>query len=299
MREVLLFVCLLMAGMTVNVNAAKQKAKHVILIGMDGWGAYSVPKADIPAIKSLMANGCYTLHSRSVLPSSSAINWASMFMGVGTELHGYTTWGSKTPEIPSREVHERGIAPTIFSVLREQRPKAEIGCLYEWPGIKYLVDTLAMSYQYQTPGYAKAPTALCEAAEKYIIEKKPELLAICFEEPDHTGHTKGHDTPAYYQMLKELDGYVERILQAIKKAGIWDDTIIIMTADHGGIKTGHGGKTLREMEIPFIISGKNVRKGMEIKESMMQYDTAAMIAYILGLKQPQSWIGRPVKTVFK
>lgn len=291
MRKVLLFVCLLMAGMTVNVNAAKQKAKHVILIGMDGWGAYSVPKADIPAIKSLMTNGCYTLHSRSVLPSSSAINWASMFMGVGTELHGYTTWGSKTPEIPSREVNERGIAPTIFSVLREQRPKAEIGCLYEWPGIKYLVDTLAMSYQYQTPGYAKAPTALCEAAEKYIIEKKPELLAICFEEPDHTGHTKGHDTPAYYQMLKELDGYVERILQAIKKAG--------MTADHGGIKTGHGGKTLREMEIPFIISGKNVRKGMEIKESMMQYDTAAMIAYILGLKQPQSWIGRPVKTVFK
>ena len=292
MRKVLLFVCLLMAGMTVNVNAAKQKAKHVILIGMDGWGAYSVSKADIPAIKSLMTNGCYTLHSRSVLPSSSAINWASMFMGVGTELHGYTTWGSKTPEIPSREVNERGIAPTIFSVLREQRPKAEIGCLYEWPGIKYLVDTLAMSYQYQTPGYAKAP-------EKYIIEKKPELLAICFEEPDHTGHTKGHDTPAYYQMLKELDGYVERILQAIKKAGIWDDTIIIMTADHGGIKTGHGGKTLREMEIPFIISGKNVRKGMEIKESMMQYDTAAMIAYILGLKQPQSWIGRPVKTVFK
>ena len=215
MRKVLLFVCLLMAGMTVNVNAAKQKAKHVILIGMDGWRAYSVPKADIPAIKSLMTNGCYTLHSRSVLPSSSAINWASMFMGVGTELHGYTTWGSKTPEIPSREVNERGIAPTIFSVLREQRPKAEIGCLYEWPGIKYLVDTLAMSYQYQTPGYAKAPTALCEAAEKYIIEKKPELLAICFEEPDHTGHTKGHDTPAYYQMLKELDGYVELLKKPV------------------------------------------------------------------------------------
>ncbi len=66
-------------------------------------------------------------------------------------------------------------------------------------------------------GIRQSSTALCEAAEKYIIEKKPELLAICFEEPDHTGHTKGHDTPAYYQMLKELDGYVERILQAIKK----------------------------------------------------------------------------------
>lgn len=138
--------------------------------------------------------------------------------------------------------------------------------MYEWPGIKYLVDTLAMSYQYQTPGYAKAPTALCEAAEKYIIEKKPELLAICFEEPDHTGHTKGHDTPAYYQMLKELDGYVERILQAIKKAGIWDDTIIIMTADHGGIETGHGGKTLREWRFHLLFPARMSAKAWKSKK---------------------------------
>ena len=74
MRKVLLFVCLLMAGMTVNVNAAKQKAKHVILIGMDGWGAYSVPKADIPAIKSLMTNGCYTLQDRKSTRLNSSHN---------------------------------------------------------------------------------------------------------------------------------------------------------------------------------------------------------------------------------
>ena len=61
---------------------AKGKAKHVVLIGLDGWGAYSVPKADIPTIKQLMADGAYTLEKRSALPSSSAINWASMFMGV-------------------------------------------------------------------------------------------------------------------------------------------------------------------------------------------------------------------------
>lgn len=40
---------------------AKGKAKHVVLIGLDGWGAYSVPKADIPTIKQLMADGAYTL----------------------------------------------------------------------------------------------------------------------------------------------------------------------------------------------------------------------------------------------
>ena len=179
MKKLFVLVCLLAIGFCNVAWAAKRQAKHVVLIALDGWGAYSVPKADIPNIKSLMDEGCYTLHKRSVFPSSSAINWASMFMGVGTELHGYTEWGSRTPEIPSRVVNEHGISPTIFSVMRQQYPEAETGCLYEWEGIKYLVDTLALSYHAQAPDYDKCPTALCEMAEKYIKDKKPAMLAVC------------------------------------------------------------------------------------------------------------------------
>lgn len=97
---------------TIPCNA-KGKAKHVVLIGLDGWGAYSVPKADIPTIKQLMADGAYTLEKRSALPSSSAINWAPVY-GAGPELHGYTQWGAKTPEVPSRVLNHRYF-PTIFS----------------------------------------------------------------------------------------------------------------------------------------------------------------------------------------
>ena len=299
MRKVLLFVCLLMAGMTVNVNAAKQKAKHVILIGMDGWGAYSVPKADIPAIKSLMTNGCYTLHSRSVLPASSAINWASMFMGAGPEIHGYTEWGSQTPELPSRELNQHGIFPTVFQLYRDADPKAEIGCIYDWDGIKYLVDTLSLSYHAQGPDYNTNPTALTEIAVKYITEKKPNLCAVIFDNPDHIGHADGHDTPSYYAKLKELDGYIGQIVEAVKKAGMMDETIFVITADHGGINKGHGGKTMQEMETPFIIAGKNVKKGYCFDDiSMMQFDCASTLAKLLGLTQPQVWIGRPMP-VFK
>lgn len=278
---------------------AAEKAKHVVLIGLDGWGAYSVSKAEIPNIRKMMNEGCYTLKKRSALPSSSAINWASMFMGAGPELHGYTQWGSKVPELPSREVTENGIFPTIFYLLHKARPEAEIGCLYEWEGIKYLVDTLALDYHAQAPDYNKHPEALCGMAEKYIKEKTPVLLAVCFDNPDHVGHAAGHDTPEYYAKLNELDTYVARIVQAVKDAGMFDETIFIITADHGGINKGHGGKTMQEMETPFIICGKNVKKGGEFSESMMQYDVASTIAYIFGLKQPQVWIGRPMKQVFK
>ena len=189
-------------------KAPEWKAEHVFVIGLDGWGAYSVEKADMPNVKALMDAGCYTLKKRSVLPSSSAVNWASMFMGAGPELHGYTEWGSRTPELPSRVLNEHGIFPTVFSELRKAAPDAEMGVLYEWDGIKYLVDTLALNHHAQAPDYNTHPTALCDMACEYITQKKPVLSAFCFDNPDHVGHGDGHDTPAYYAKLKELDGYV-------------------------------------------------------------------------------------------
>ena len=124
---------------------------------LDGWGAYSLPKADMPNVKKLMEDGAYTLKKAFCPPSSSAINWASMFMGAGPELHGYTEWGSKTPELPSRVLNKNGIFPTVFQLLRDARPEAEIGCLYEWEGIKYLVDTLSLSYHYHVADCNKTP----------------------------------------------------------------------------------------------------------------------------------------------
>lgn len=281
-----------------SLFAAKWKAEHVILIGLDGWGAYSVEKANIPHIKQLMQEGAYTLKKRTVLPSSSAVNWASMFMGAGPELHGYTEWGSQTPELPSREVNQHGIFPTIFQLLRDASPKAEIGCLYEWGGIKYLVDTLSLNHHQQAPDYNKHPTALCEMAVSYIKEKKPTLASIIFDNPDHVGHASGHDTPDYYAKLEELDAYIGQIIQATKEAGTFDKTIFIVTADHGGIDKGHGKKSMNEMETPFIICGKNIKKGLHFEESMMEFDVASTIAAIFGLKQPQVWIGRPMEQVF-
>ena len=280
-------------------DTKKQIAKHVIYIGLDGWGSYSVEKADMPNVKALMAEGCWTLQKRAVLPSSSAVNWATMFMGACPELHGYTTWGSKTPEIPSRVVYKNNIFPTMFQLLRDAQPEAEIGCLYEWDGIKYLVDTLATSYHAQTPKGKEYTDEMCKMSVNYIKEKKPVLGAFIWDNPDHVGHAAGHDTPEYYANLKELDGYIGEVIQATKDAGIYEDCIFIVTSDHGGINKGHGDKSMQEVETPFIIAGKGVKKGGEIQESMMQFDCAPTVLHIFGLEGPQVWTGRPMTQVFE
>lgn len=282
-----------------SLSAKDWKAQHVVMIGLDGWGAYSVEKSEMPNVKQLMKDGTYTLKKRSVLPSSSAVNWASMYMGAGPELHGYTEWGSKVPELPSRVVDQDNIFPTVFGLLHRANPKAEIGCIYEWDGIAYVVDTLALNYRQHVKESTKNPTLAAKYAVDYIKASKPALLNVVFDEPDHVGHGAGHDTPEYYAKLKELDGYVGQIVQAVKDAGMIDETIFIVTSDHGGINKGHGGKTMREMETPFIISGKGIKKGFCFEESMMQFDVASTIAYIFGLQQPQVWIGRPMVQVFE
>ena len=276
-----------------------QKAKHVVLIGLDGWGSYSLEKADMPHVRKLMNEGSYTLQKRTVLPSSSAVNWASMYMGAGPELHGYTDWGSKTPDLPSRELNANGIFPNIFSLLRENQPEAEIGCIYEWDGIRYLVDTLSLSYDKHIENALEDPAATARFAVSYIKSARPALVNIVFDEPDHTGHAEGHDTPAYYAKLQELDGYIGQIIDAVTEAGMLDETIFIVTSDHGGINKGHGGKSMMEMETPFIIAGKGIKKGYQLDESMMQFDCAPTLGYIFGIESPQVWIGRPVKQVFK
>lgn len=277
-------------------TAAAEGPGLVVYIGLDGWGSYSVEKADMPTVKEMMRNGAYTLQKRAVRPSSSAPNWASMFMGAGPELHGYTQWGSKTPEIPSRVILKNGIFPTIFQIYRDARPDAEIGVLYEWDGIKHLVDTLSLSYHAQADMKAD-PAMLANMTADYIRTKKPQLVAAIFDNPDHVGHKYGHDTPEYYTTMTELDGYVARIVQATKDAGIYDNTVFIVTADHGGIGKGHGADSLQELETPFIIFGKGIAPTGEFPESMMQYDVAATMARLLGATPPQVWIGRPIPAV--
>lgn len=294
-----LLIVILLLGAWLSAPARGWKAKHVVMIAIDGWGAYSVPKAEhIPHIRALMERGCYTLTARSVLPSSSAVNWASMFNGAPTEVHGYTEWNSRTPEIPSAVTNERGIFPTIFSLMHAQQPQALTALLYEWEGLKYLTDSLAIGYMAQATDTEAHPERLCEMAEQAIADRKPALLAVCFDQLDHTGHAIGHDTPEYYATLERIDTYVGRIVEATRRAGTYDDTIFLMTADHGGTGKGHGGITLAEMEIPFIIAGRGVRRGGAFSERMMQYDTAATLAYIFGLAQPQAWTGRPMTHVF-
>lgn len=293
MKRILIFAAMLIAAVSCGPKKAEQLAEHVFLIGFDGWGSYCMDSVEMPNTREFMENGAYTLQKRTVLPSDSSPNWCAMFCGAPHEFNGWSNNGDGPDVIPVY-TNENGVFPTIFSLLREQKPESKIACVYEWGGIKPLIDHKVHDYCVQ-----EDPAKIAQTSIDYIKAEKPNLMAIIYDDPDHVGHSKGHDTPEYHAKMEELDACLGEIVAAIKEAGIYDDSIIIITSDHGGIGTSHGGRSLMEMDTPFIIAGKNVKKIGEFKEYMMQYDTAHTIAEAFGLTVPQVWNGQSMSHVFE
>ena len=126
-----------------------------------------------------------------------------------------------------------------------------------------------------------------------------KILFIHFDDVDHAGHTFGWKSAEYYQAVAQIDGLIGDILNALGDVGIREKTVVLMTADHGGKGKSHGGFTMDELEIPWIISGPGIRRGHEIKAPLNTYDTAATIARIFKLKPPEGWIAQPVREAFQ
>jgi len=274
-------------------NAAT--ARRLVFIGLDGWAGNTYETSDMPYTKQLANEGALTLEKRAVLPSSSAVNWASIFMGVGPEVHGYLNWGSKAPEMqqPSGTVTKDNIFPTVFQEARRQHPDAHMAYFYEWDGMKYLADTLAFNHHEQTKD---GETAAKVAA--YIKANKPDVAVAIFNNPDHAGHSKGWGSPEYYAAMTELDKYVACIVEAVKEAGLADETTVMITGDHGGINKGHGSTSMDEINSPLVLWGSGVRKGVTITDMVMGYDLAATMAQILDVDIPDCWRGRNIAQAF-
>jgi predicted AlkP superfamily pyrophosphatase or phosphodiesterase len=286
-----------LAGSPLPSRGAIKEAEHILVIGCDGFGSLGFTPSNTPALHKLMREGSSTLRARGVMPTSSSPNWASMIMGAGPEQHGVTSndWQTNKFEIAPIAVGSGGIFPTIFGMIREQKPDAKICCVHDWDGFGRLLEPRAPDLLENVKGSPET----AKRAIQVIKEKKPTFLFVHFDDVDHAGHKFGWKSPEYFAAVEEIDGLVKSLLEALDEAGINRQTVLIMTADHGGKDKGHGGSTMEEIEIPLIIKGPGVVSGHEIKGFVNTYDLAPTIAWILGLKAPACWIGKPVTEAFK
>jgi predicted AlkP superfamily pyrophosphatase or phosphodiesterase len=272
-------------------------AARVVIIGIDGMKGEAAVNAKTPNIHRLMRDGAYTLKARAIIPFVSKPNWGAMIMGAAPELTGVTSndWMPTKFEIAPICKDAAGIFPTIFGLLRDQEPSAVIGVFTDWDGFATLVEPKAPDVIDVTDEDQAKTTQQVIA---FIQQRKPTLIFIHYDSVDEAGHTFGWDTPQYYAAVSRVDGYIGEIMGALNDAGVLHQTVLLVTADHGGRGLDHGENNMANVEIPWIISGPDIKRGFEISAPVVTYDTAATVAYIFGLTAPSCWRGRPVLAAF-
>ncbi len=269
---------------------------YVVVIGVDGMSPDGIKNAHTPMLDSMMQKGASTMHGRAVLPSSSSPNWASMIMGADTEQHGITSngWEKFDHQLPPAVATTNGTFPSIFTLFKDQKPEAHIGAIYDWDGFGRLFEKSDVDFDID--GDHEGGTT--KDAIAYIKRNTPDFTFIHLDHVDYAGHSMGHGSQEYYESVHKADSLIAEIVASTKEAGMCNKTLFIIASDHGGLGFGHGGESLAEMKIPFILFGAGIKEGYQIEETFYQIDNAPTVAYAMGLEIPQAWIGRAVKGAF-
>ena len=134
--------------------------------------------------------------------------------------------------------------------------------------------------------------SICE----YVKAEKPNFLFIQFDSVDGAGHAHGYGSENHLNQINVCDGYAERIYKACEEAGIAEDTLFMITADHGGYDRGHGTDTDEEKWIFVAIKGKTVNH--VTLQYMQVKDFPAIILHALGISAPGNWMSHLPEGLF-
>lgn len=285
--------------------------KRVVVLGVDGAGSFFA-NTSTPNIDRIFENGAVTYDALTMIPSISAECWASCLMGVLPKCHQRTNFIADKEPYPTDSLY-----PSVFRVIREKRPASILASISYWPAVNVgmiednlgvhkvsgfegkiaekvaetVTDTQTLLY-HDTTDCIVAET-VCE----YIAENDPELLFVHFGSTDSAGHWFEYGKKEHLQQISNIDGYIGKIYDAYQERGFLDDTLFIVTTDHGGVRFSHGGTSDVERRIFFAAKGKTVVKG-KVGEMDIR-DVAGIILYALGIEQPETWTARVPSGLFE
>jgi arylsulfatase A-like enzyme len=271
---------------------------HVFIISYDQGNPDLIASSDLPVFKAMVAEGAHTWDAYTIIPSLTLPSHTSMLTGVGPQKH-QILWNDYQPA--------KGLVtvPTIFSIAKERGMVTAMFVGKEKFKHLNLPGSLDDFVWPQPEDDAKAVARAFEAA---VPSLKPNLCFIHFRDPDTAGHKYGANSPEKVQALKDCDEALKMIKDALVTAGISEDSVIILTADHGshdaknkeGKMVGtHGSAESADVRIPWVAWGKGVKKGFTLTAVVLQYDTAATALWLLGIPVPETFWGRPVSSAFE
>ena len=242
--------------------------KKAVIIGYDGCRAdILAEKKDEGAINYLLSNGAsinlsycggVNFPAENTQDTSTAPGWCSIATGEWADVHGITGNGI------TKEVEPK----TLMTSLVEDGTIDSSSFITKWKG----------HFTNDNSTY-KAEMAYCEenninveyelrknkkdihtgAIEEITSADCSDFVFIIYEDTDSAGHDFGfsYNNPVYKDAFNTEDAYGYEVIKAIEARETYEaeDWLIVVTSDHGGVGTGHGGPSIQE-RMTFVVTNK-------------------------------------------
>jgi predicted AlkP superfamily pyrophosphatase or phosphodiesterase len=267
----LLLVCgsIIICGQALNAGKTTQaqRPEHVILISVDGMPPdyYTAPEKlglRVPTLTMMRQGGAYAEGMEGVYPTVTYPQHTTMVTGLRPAAHGIVQ--NRIFEAPSEPQtrywywYAKALkAETLWTVAKKAGlTTAAVG----WPvtvgaEIDYNVPeiyepgespaTWKWTAKHSTPGLlekalgpdlkkdSKVDERLTSVSEFIIKNHRPNLLLIHLIELDGEHHRNGPRTKPGIETAEREDGYIRRVMEATKQAGIFEKTTFFIVSDHG------------------------------------------------------------------
>ncbi len=243
--------------------------KKAIIIGYDGCRADALALAtgEDSGVKKMLDGGASLRLSycggvnypeTNTQDTSTAPGWCSILTGQWADKTGITGNGiTKTVEYK-----------TLFTSLTENKVIDSASFVTSWDG-HFSTDnaTYNLEKAYCEENGLNVSFKLCNSDTnsantviKNLKEKDcSDFIFAIYEGTDHAGHAFGFSTnnPIYKVGFRINDVLAYKTICAIESRETYEteDWLIIITADHGGFGTGHGGPSIQE-RMTFIVTNK-------------------------------------------
>jgi predicted AlkP superfamily pyrophosphatase or phosphodiesterase len=259
-------------------------ARRVLILSLDGLRPDAISLAPMPTLMKLMESSAYSLTAQTIRLSATLPSHASMLTGMCLQKHG-VDWNDYLPEKGFAHgtdifdmAHVAGFQTAMFVGKEKLRQITEPSStdIFQFINDRDLIVT------------------------ENLIQNFPadfRLLFIHFATTDDMGHVYGWLSGEQLSVIYRADQALEKILEELDARGIRDETLIIITADHGGLGNSHTSGFPEDMTIPWIASGAGIQP-KQLTSQVHTVDTAATAAFALGLDIPLEWDGIPVYEAF-
>ncbi len=263
-------------------NAAETQvtaSRRVVLISCDGLRPDALGAEWSPTIWQLITGGSFHNAALCELPPATLPNHTSMLTGLSVGRHGVMI----NYEYPGRIEQT-----TIFDVAKAHGLRA--GCFLGKSRLRWLCNEGSVEQWGLQPDTA----AIGEMVRQAIAADDLHLIFVHFAGTDGVGHASGWMSPEYMAEVTRIDEAIRGIRDAVAAAGVLEETVFILTADHGGHEKVHYLDIPDDRHIPIVLNGPGVAVGRRLCQPARIMDVPATVLHLLHLPTDSVVDGLPL-----